>query len=62
MLKTGSGTITVKNGKNLEVPVDDVIYYNNLIYDADKTTATLGAGFSGTLKTADYASRPQKSQ
>ena len=52
----GKGSLTLKNAKNIEVAIGDEIYYNNLIYDSDKTAVTLGAAFSGSLKTSDYSS------
>ena len=52
----GKNTLTVKNGKNKEIAIGNYIYYNNLIYDSKKTRATLGAGFTGTLKADDYSS------
>ena len=55
VFKIGSGTLTVKNGKNKEIAIGSSIYYNDLIYDTSKTTVTLGASFSGSLKSSDYA-------
>ena len=51
-----NGSLTVKNGKNKEISVGNFIYYNNLTYDSKKTSATIGAGFSGTLNASDYSS------
>ena len=49
VFKIGSGTLTVKNGKNTEFNFDDIIYYNDLIYDSEKTEVTFGKAFDGTL-------------
>ena len=56
VFKMGSGTLTVKNGKNKEIAIGNSIYYNNLIYNTNKTEVTVGASFSGSLKSSDYAS------
>ncbi len=56
VLKIGSGSLTVKNGKNKEITIGKNIYYNNFIYDLKKTSATLGADFSGSLNSSDYSS------
>ena len=55
IFKIGSGAITVTGGKNQEITIGSAIYYNNLVYDAKQTSATLGTAFTGTLKAADYA-------
>ena len=57
VFKIGSGSLTVKNGKDKEISIDSAIYYNNLIYDSKKTTVTLGSSFSGSLKASDYDSK-----
>ena len=54
VFKIGSGTLTVKNGKNQEIVIGNSIYYNNLVYDTNKSAITIGAGFSGSLKSSDY--------
>lgn len=51
----GGGTVTLKETKDAEVTVAGAIYYNNIVYDLSKTTATLGSGVSGTVKADDYA-------
>ncbi len=56
-LKIGSGAVTVKGAKNQEVTIGSGIYFNNLVYDSKKTSATIGAAQSGTLKAADYDSK-----
>ena len=35
--------------------IGNSVYYNDLIYNSGKTEATLGASFSGSLKSSDYA-------
>lgn len=60
VLKIGSGSLTVKNGKGKEISIGSSIYYNNFVYDAKKTAVTLASGFTGSLKAADYASTVKK--
>ena len=60
VLKIGSGSLTVKNGKGKEISVGSAIYFNNFVYDAKKTAVTLASGFTGSLKAADYSSTVKK--
>ena len=55
IFKIGNGILNVKNGKDKEITVGDSIYYNNLVYDSEKTTVTLGKSFSGSLQATDYS-------
>lgn len=57
VFKIGSGSLTVKNGKDKEISIGSAIYYNNLIYNSKKTTVTLGGSFNGSLKAGDYDSK-----
>ncbi len=54
IFKIGSGTLTVKDGADKEIAIGDSIYYNNFVYDLNKTTLTLGKNFSGSLQATDY--------
>lgn len=56
IFKIGSNTLTVKGGKDKDIAIGNYIYHNNLMYNAKKTSVSLGAGFSGTLKSSDYES------
>ncbi len=56
IFKIGSGRLTVKNAKDTEITIDKNIYCNNLVYDSKKTTATVGASFTGTLTASNYSS------
>ena len=67
VLKTSSGNLTVKNGKNKAITVIDSsgkettqLYPSYLNYDAGKTAVTLASGFTGTLKATDYANSVKK--
>lgn len=55
VLNVGTGTLTIKNGRDQEVTVGSTIYYNNVSYDLSKTTLTVGSGLSVTLNSSDYA-------
>ena len=67
VLKTSAGNITVKNAKNKQLTIIDAdgketakVYPSYIDYDASKTAITLAAGFTGTLKAADYDSDVEK--
>ena len=55
VFKIGSGILTVKDGKDTDIVIGDKTYYNNFIYEEEKTLLTLGKNFNGTLQAENYS-------
>ena len=50
VLKVGSGSVTFKDRVNSDVTIGDTVFSGGVMYNKDKTVATVGAGFSGTFE------------